>query len=178
MKRATLLLVLLCGAGCNVLPWSSPSRLPPPTSMPAPESTTDVAVRSAAEAEVLTMLERYYGDLSSQDFDLLRRDFWPEATLTTTWKADDADAPEVKVITIDEFIAEAPNGPGSRSIFEERMTSADVRVQGTIAQVWANYEARFGDPGDIMEWSGIDAFTLFHHDGEWRIAALVFAADH
>lgn len=171
MKLALAPLLLLLVA-CNV-----PRPLPPPPP-PMPADTTDAAARSEAEAEVLAMLQRYYRDLSSQDFDLLRRDFWPEATLTTTWQPEGADAPEVTVITIDEFIAEAPSGPGSKEIFEETMTSADVRVHGDLAQVWARYDARFGDPGEIYEWSGIDAFTLLRHGNEWRIAALVFAADH
>jgi hypothetical protein len=162
---------LLLGA-CNV-----PRPLPPPLP-PLAVDEAGAAERSEAEAEVLAMLQRYYRDLSSQDFELLRRDFWPEATLTTTWQAEDSEAPEVTVITIDEFIAEAPNGPGSKEIFEETMTSAHVRVHGDLAQVWARYDARFGDPGEIYEWSGIDAFTLIRHEGEWRIAALVFAADH
>lgn len=168
MKLACLALVTLCSLGCGV---SRP--LPPPN----PADTQEPAVRSAAEAEVLAMLERYYRDLSGQDFDLLRRDFWTDATLTTTWQSEGADTAEVTVITVDEFIEEAPNGPGSKSIFEERMTSADVRVHGDLAQIWAHYDARFGDPGEIFEWSGIDAFTLLRHDGEWRIAALVFAAE-
>ena len=54
---------------------------------------------------------------------------------------------------------------------------AEVRVQGNLVQVWARYQARFGEPGNVVEWSGVDALTLMKHDGHWRIVALVFAAD-
>ena len=37
---------------------------------------------------------------------------------------------------------------------------AEVRVQGNLVQVWARYQARFGEPGNVVEWSGVDALTL------------------
>ncbi len=57
------------------------------------------------------------------------------------------------------------------------MTAAHVRGNEALAQVWAAYEARFGDPGDIQEWTGIDAFTLLRFDGRWRIASIAFVAN-
>ena len=56
------------------------------------------------------------------------------------------------------------------------MTGAKVRFTGNLAQVWATYEARFGDPDDVQEWNGIDAFTLMKHNGRWRISSLAYAA--
>jgi hypothetical protein len=39
------------------------------------------------------------------------------------------------------------------------------------------YQARFGDPDDVMEWRGVDAFTLMRRGGEWRIVELAFVPD-
>ncbi|MBW3554544.1 MAG: nuclear transport factor 2 family protein [Gemmatimonadetes bacterium] len=55
------------------------------------------------------------------------------------------------------------------------MVEVAVTIEGPLAQAWARYEARFGDPGDVAEWSGIDAFTLMKHDGRWRIVSLAYA---
>ncbi len=79
--------------------------------------------------------------------------------------------------SIDEFIAQAPQGPGSKEIFEEWIIDVQLRVSGNLAQAWVRYGARFGDPGDISEWEGIDAVTLINHDGNWKIASLAFASD-
>lgn len=128
----------------------------------------------AARAEILDALERYYADFSSRDWDAFASHFWPGATLTAVWQPPGAEAPRVVVTGLDEFIARAPQGPGSREIFEERMLDAKVLTHGNLAQVWARYEARFGDPGEITEWRGIDAFTLMKHDGEWRIVSLSY----
>ena len=71
----------------------------------------------------------------------------------------------------------APQGPGSREIFEERMLAAEVHARGDLATVFARYHARFGDPGAIAEWEGIDSFSLMRHEGEWRIVALSFVSE-
>jgi hypothetical protein len=80
-------------------------------------------------------------------------------------------------MTIEQFIEQAPLGPGSREVFEERLDSARVRGSDSLAQVWAWYSARFGDPGRVESWTGIDAFTLIHHDGRWRITSLGYVND-
>ena len=81
------------------------------------------------------------------------------------------------VMGLPDFVKEAPSGPGSKAVFDERMTGAETRIEGDLAQVWASYDARFGDEGAIEEWSGIDAFTLMRHESEWKIVALAFARD-
>ena len=138
------------------------------------------AVDRAAElekAEVRQALTEYYADFSARKWTAFESHFWPGATITTIWQPPEEPQERVVVTTIDEFIRLAPLGPDSRSIFEERMTAAEVRIQGSLAQAWATYQARFGDPGDVAEWSGVDAFTLMKHDGRWRIVAIAFASD-
>ena len=62
-------------------------------------------------------------------------------------------------------------------MFSEELVSADIRVTGGLAQAWVRYRARFGDPGDIAEWEGTDAFSLLAVDGQWKIVSLAFAPD-
>lgn len=131
----------------------------------------------AAEADVRALLDRYYGDFSARDWDRFADHFWPGAILSTLWQAPGDSVPSVFVSTVPEYVARAPEGPGSQPIFEERLLEARVTVEGSLAQVWARYEARFGSPGDVMEWTGVDAFTLLRHDGRWRIVSLAYAGD-
>jgi len=131
----------------------------------------------SAQEEVLAELRQYYADFSARDWEKFADHFWPGATITTVWQPPGEAAPLVVVTTIAQFIEQAPQGPGSKTIFEEWMTGAEARVHGNLAQVWAGYRARFGEPGNVAEWSGVDAFTLMKHDGRWRIVALAFASD-
>ena len=79
-----------------------------------------------------------------------------------------------EIVPVDTFIARAPQGPDSKPIFEERLTGVVVRSHGNLAQAWATYTARFGEPGNVATWEGIDAFTLLRHDGTWRIVSLSY----
>lgn len=127
-----------------------------------------------ARRAVLDRIEAYYRDFSARDWEAFASHFWPGATLTTVWQPPGTDGPRVVVTGLDDFVAQGPQGPGSREIFEERLLGADVVVSHGLAQVWARYQARFGDPGDIMEWRGIDALTLIRHDGSWKIVSLSY----
>jgi hypothetical protein len=124
--------------------------------------------------EVLTELKRYYTDFSARDWKAYASHFWPRATLTTVWQPPGESAPRVVTTTLDEFIKQTPLGPDSKPIFEERMLEAVVRGYENLAQVWARYAARFGEPGQVMEWKGVDAFTLMKHGGRWRIVSLSY----
>ena len=132
---------------------------------------------SGERAEVLVELRQYYADFSARDWEAFVSHFWKGATITTVWQPAGEPAERVVVTSIPDFVAQAPAGPGSKPIFEEKMTGAEVRVFQNLAHVWARYDARFGDPGSVMEWSGIDAFTLMKHDGSWKIVALAFSAE-
>lgn len=131
----------------------------------------------AGRAEVRSELEAYYADFSARDWDAFADHFWEGAALTSIWRPPGEPDERVVAQTVPDFVAAAPEGPGSREIFEERMTDVRITVRGPLAQAWARYEARFGDPGEVAEWTGTDAFTLLRHGGRWRIASLAYAGD-
>jgi hypothetical protein len=135
------------------------------------------SVPDSVEDEILEALENYYADFSARDWEAFASHFWPGATITTIWAPPGESAPRVVAQTIPDFIAKAPEGPGSKPIFEERMDDARVRAHGNLAQVWAAYTARFGEPGNVLVWKGIDAFSLLKHEDRWRITSLTFAGD-
>lgn len=156
--------VALLLAGCTI------EYAPPDTRQAATAPDVDTTL-------VLAELRSYYRDLSDRDWGLFADHFWSGATITTVWQPPGTDAPRVTVTTVPEFVAAAPAGPGSKAIFEESMLDARIRRTGGLAHAWVRYQARFGDPGDVRAWEGVDAFTLMEHEGRWRIVALAFASD-
>lgn len=137
----------------------------------------DESVPPETQRDIRDQLEAYYRDFSTRDWDAFAAHFWPGADLTTVWQPPGEDRERVVATSIDEFIAQAPQGPGSREIFEEWIIDAQFRVSGNLAQAWVRFGARFGDPGDVTEWEGTDAITLLRHEGNWKIASLVFASE-
>ncbi len=150
--------------------------------VPSPAATQvpdlpQAPVSEADRAELVAFLESYYDAFSDRDWERFQDHFWTDATLTTVWPPAEGAPERVLVTTITEFIEQAPLGPGSREIFEERMLALEISVRGDLATAYARYAARFGDPGEIMEWEGIDSFQLMRHEGRWRIVSLAFLSD-
>jgi hypothetical protein len=129
------------------------------------------------QVEILGEIQQYYRDFSDRDWEAFGGHFWEGATITTVWQPPGEEKSSVVVTTVPEFVAKAPEGPGSKPIFEETMGGAEVLVYQNLAMVWAEYSAKFGEPGEIHEWYGIDAFTLMNHEGRWKIVSLAFSAE-
>jgi hypothetical protein len=141
-------------------------------------ATEQIEAGDDAERDaVLRVLTAYYGDFTARDWDAFAQHFWPGADITTIWQPPGEDSDRVVPTTIEDFVARAPAGPGSREIFEERMLRAEIRVFHNLAQAWVRYGTRFGDPDSIRYWEGIDAFSLLKYDGGWKIASLVFTSE-
>jgi hypothetical protein len=125
---------------------------------------------------VLAELRTYYRDFSDRNWTAFAGHFWPGADITTIWQPPGEDSARVVATSVPEFVTQAPRGPGSRAIFEERMLDTRITATGDLAQAWVRYRATFGNPGQVSEWEGTDAFTLLRHRGQWRIASLAFLA--
>lgn len=123
-------------------------------------------------------VNRYYADMSKRDWKAYASHFWPGAHLSTVWQPPGADSLQVMMTTIEEFIEQADQGPGSQPIFEEKMLDAEIKVYDNLASVWATYAAKFGSEDSLTEWKGIDAFTYMKHNGEWHIVSLAYTQLH
>jgi len=169
VKKISALILLAVLSACATKQRSANSEAQSPPKY--------LAAGDPLREEIVKELTDYYDHMSARNWDAYASHFWPGATITTIWQSAGDPAPRVLITTIKDFIAQAPQGPNSKPIFEERMTDADVRADGNLAQVWATYKARFGGLGKIDEWTGIDAFTLMKHEGRWKITGLTFAAN-
>ena len=149
----------------TIVPMAAIMGCGPPDAADAP---------TEAEAELRNRVERYYATLTARNWEAYRDFFWPEATLTTVWQPPGEDAPRVVMTSIEQFIENTDQGPDSKPIFEENLLGQDARLLENLGQVWARYEARFGDSTNVMTWRGVDAFTWMRHDGEWRIVSMAY----
>ncbi len=170
--RSTILFLAVIGAiGCaSTGPGSSaPSA--------AAANVAERVTRERQRAMILAELASYYRDLSARDWDAVASHFWRGGVITTVWQPDGESQRRVDFISVPQYIAAVDPGPDSTAFFEENMVNAEVHLRGNVAVVWAEYRTRFGDPGDIKQWTGIDAFTLMKHAGVWKITSMAFAAE-
>ncbi len=131
----------------------------------------------AAPLDLRAAVDAYYRDLSARDWRAFAEHFHSGAVLSTRWTPPGADAPAVMMSSVAEFVAQAHLGPDSQPVFEEWPTAVEVRRQGDLATTWVRYGARFGAPGALQEWVGIDAITWILHDGRWRISSMAWAGE-
>ncbi len=127
--------------------------------------------------EVADAVRAYYADFSARDWPAFAAHFHDGAVLSARWTPPHATSPVVMMSSVAEFVARAPEGPGSQPVFEEWPTRIDVRRQGDMAMAWVDYRVRFGAPGALQEWGGVDAITLILHEGRWRITSLAWAGE-
>ncbi len=169
MRRQIVLLVVTAVAGCTTTPAGDPGVIPAPRA-----GQIDGLLAEKQRAAILAEITSYYRDLSARDWDAFASHFWRGAKVITIWEPDD-EGRRVVFNSVPEFIAEAD--PGSEVVFDETLANAQVHVSGNLAVVWAEYRVRFGEPGDVREWTGIDAFTLMKHVGIWKITSVAFAPE-
>lgn len=130
-------------------------------------SQASPAGHSAADAEAL--LDGLYGFLDAmhrQDADAMREALIPESRFTLIRAQPDGRlAPWV--LTGEAFI-EALTDPAITPL-EERLGPPRVRLEGTLATVWADYQVF---AGDRLSHCGTDAFQFALLDGRWKLLAL------
>ncbi len=134
-----------------------------------------VVASDSIVAVIEDLVEDYYETMTRRDWPQYEKHFWPGATLTTAWQPPGESSSQVIPTTIEAFIDQTHVGPDSAPIFEEHLLEQEATVRGSIAVVFAKYEARFGSEDSVMSWRGTDAFTWLNHQDEWRIAALVYS---
>ncbi len=159
----TVLVAWLLVGGCEVgdEPIESPSEQTPS--------------RDARDVE--QFLTGYYDALSARDWERFADRFHEGAHIAFVMPDSTGSVDGVTFQSIPEFISLAPLGPGSREIFEERMTGSTIHTSGELAAAWVRYEARFGDPGDVMEWTGTDAITMIRINNRWQITSLAYVPE-
>lgn len=129
-----------------------------------------LAVPSAAlaqtedEREVLAVVQRLFDGMRARDSAVVRSVFHPEARFASV--AGRGDSTRVVIEGMDGFIAAVGRGGEP---WDERLTSTEVRVDDTIASVWAGYDFY---AGDRFSHCGVDSIELLRTPAGWRITQL------
>lgn len=138
--------------------------------------TIELSAQDVQGKLIEDFLHSYYKTMSDRNWIEYRGYFIDNAILVTIW-APSGKENEILNSTIDEFIEKTPEGPDSQPVFEEKMVSSQIEVQGDLAIAWVNYQAKFGTTEKLMEWEGKDLFTLIQFEDEWRIVSLTYLSE-
>ena len=123
------------------------------------------AAASGPPEDVLAVLRDMARAMEARDTAALRNLFEPGARLVGLRPRDGGVA--VQSLSIDQFVTFV--GSDARERWVERFWNPEVRVEGTLATVWAPYDFHFASR---FSHCGVDAFQLLRTADGWRIVSL------
>ena len=116
--------------------------------------------------EVLATVQRLFDGMQRRDTALLRSAFLPGAKLfgTRTRQNGQTVVQEITEQQFAEFVMRDTRGP-----WRERAFDPEVRIEGTLATVWAAYDFHLGTE---FSHCGVDAVQLLKTADGWRIVSI------
>ena len=120
----------------------------------------------AEEQAVLATVQRLFDAMRTKDTAAFRDIFEPNARLVGMRTRQNGEA-LVQILPWDRFGAVMASD--TRGQWIERAWSPEVRVRGTLATVWAEYDFHFGQTPSHC---GVDAVQLLKTPAGWKIVSI------
>jgi hypothetical protein len=115
---------------------------------------------------VLAVVETMFRGMRAKDTALVRSVFEPGARLVGIRTGKDGKV-LVQTISVDQWVQFVGRDP--RPDWTERAFEPEVRIEGTLATVWAHYDFHFGEK---FSHCGVDAVQLLELPVGWRIVSI------
>lgn len=119
----------------------------------------------ADEREVLAIVHQLFDAMRARDTARMRSLLHPEARLASPGMRNGVFA--VTVVSPDVWLGQVARATGG--VLDERITGAEVKVDGALASVWTAYSFYIGER---FSHCGVDAFHLVRMPEGWRIIDL------
>jgi hypothetical protein len=113
---------------------------------------------------VLAVVQRMWDGMRKRDTALVRSVFDSTALLTRVVTRD--GVARVQVLPISGFIEALGRATDT---WDERMYAPEVRIDGSLATVWTEYDFYHGTQ---FSHCGVDAFQLLKTSAGWKVVAL------
>ena len=113
---------------------------------------------------VLAVVQRLWDGMRTRDTALVRSVFDSTALLTRVVTRD--GVARVQVLPISGFIEALGRATDT---WNERMFAPEVRIDGSLATVWTEYDFHLGTQ---FSHCGVDAFQLLKTSAGWKVVAL------
>ncbi|MCU0633880.1 MAG: nuclear transport factor 2 family protein [Gemmatimonadaceae bacterium] len=122
----------------------------------------------AAHDSVTAVVQEFFRSMQAHDSAAFNRTVTPDAML---WAVRSGSGVTPAARPIAQFAASLAT---DRRVLLERMWNPVVQVHREIAMVWTPYD--FHRDGAFSH-CGIDAFTLVHGEGRWRITSITYTVE-
>ena len=119
------------------------------------------------EASVKSTVNRFFEGMRKGDSSFIKTALSPNAIFQTIIAKKDGST-IVETEEIQKFIT-AVTQP-HRQVYDERITFDAIKIDATLATVWAPYKFYVGES---FSHCGVDAFQLVKLNGDWKIQYII-----
>ncbi len=112
---------------------------------------------------VIQVIKNMFDAMRASDTSMLRATFDPQMRLMTTY-VDKEGNPKIHTGSVDDFITSIGNPHDE--LYDEKIWSYHVQIDGLLATAWTNYTFYLGDK---ISHCGVNAFQLFKSADGWKI---------
>lgn len=123
--------------------------------------------QQAATDAVKQTVNTMFDAMRKGDSTLLRSTFSKDMVLQSV-SANKEGKPVLSVERADDFVKAI--GTPHASVYDERITFGDIKIDGDLASVWAPYKFYFGGK---FSHCGVDVFQLMRTAAGWKIIYIV-----
>lgn len=112
---------------------------------------------------VIAVIQMMFDGMRAGDSAMVRSVFHSSARLQTTAVSKEGK-PTLRTEDVSGFVAAV--GTPHDAVWDERILSYDVHLDGNLASVWTEYTFFLGEK---MSHCGVNAFLLFRGENGWKI---------
>lgn len=121
---------------------------------------------SNEEEAVIATIQQLFDGMRQADSTMVRNTFHPNARLQSAFTNKEG-LPVLHGGDIDQFVQQI--GTPHEEVYDEKIWSYEVKIDGRLASVWTEYTFYLGEK---MSHCGVNAFHLFKGEKGWKITQI------
>jgi ketosteroid isomerase-like protein len=118
------------------------------------------------EAQIKAVIDQLFDGMRAADSTKIRAVVYPNSTLKTTFIDKKGNA-QLHSESMEKFIKSV--GSEHKGVYNEKIWSYDIRVDGTLATAWTEYSFYLDE--ELLH-CGVNAFELFKSGEGWKIIGI------
>jgi hypothetical protein len=127
-----------------------------------------ISAQSDDEKAIKATISQLFDGMRKSDSSMVRAVFQPHAQMQTMFMNSKTNKPQLDTEkSVDGFVKTI--GTPHKELYDERLLSWDIKIDGVMAVVWTPYEFWLGDK---YSHCGVDMYVLFKGEQGWKITYL------
>ena len=130
--------------------------------------TGNVSAQSNQKEDIKKVIQHFFKGLQSGDTITLKETLAENVVLQTAFKNKEGKS----ILRNDDFgrFIKAIGSKKKEDIWEEKLLSYNIQIDGNMANVWTPYEFYFNKN---FSHCGVNSFQLFYNGSDWKIIYLI-----